>query len=253
MDELIIIDDGFNLNIKRAEEICDQLINRDYRIHLRFTNGLRADKLPPRLAWKLKKAGTYDIVLGIESGNQEVVNKIGKNLNLDKVRQSVRLLKKLDIHASGFFMVGLPYEDIHAMIDTKNFIKELDLDVALISRTIPFPETKLYDIVEKNGRFLDTFEQEAIFYSHKNAAYEMDHLPRELIELAFQDYYRTMYVNIKKIFKYIGNIRLKNWRVHLNFAITTILNLIKRDGTKPGELKKKIMQKLRTKSTLENK
>ncbi len=76
-DEIIVIDDAFNYDANRAEEICDNIIKLKLNVHLRFTNGLRADMLPPRLAWKLKQAGAYDIVLGIESGNQELVYRIG--------------------------------------------------------------------------------------------------------------------------------------------------------------------------------
>ncbi|NMC08387.1 MAG: B12-binding domain-containing radical SAM protein, partial [Candidatus Lokiarchaeota archaeon] len=51
-DEVIIIDDGFNFDIDRAERICDEITRLGFKIHLRFTNGLRADKITPRLAYK---------------------------------------------------------------------------------------------------------------------------------------------------------------------------------------------------------
>lgn len=250
-DEIIIIDDGFNLDIDRACTICDEIARLDFKVHLRFTNGLRADKLPPRLAWKLKNAGAYDIVLGIESGNQDVVNKIGKNLRLEDVRKSVRLLKRLGIFVSGFFMVGLPPETVRTMIDTKNLLKELDLDIALISRTIPFPGTKLYDIVKRNGKISETFEKDMFFYSHKNPAYELDGMPSELIELAFQDLYKTFYFNPSRVLKFLKRMRWTNWKVYLNFACITIINIFKKslEGT-PEEMKRQIISKLKEKKKI---
>jgi|SRR5271157_13821 len=245
-DEVIIIDDAFNVDIERAEQICDEIASLPFKINLRFTNGLRADKITPRLAWKLKNAGAYDIVLGIESGNQRVVNKIGKNLDLQAVRRAVIILKHLGILVSGFFMVGLPPETIKTMIDTKILLKELDLDMALISRVIPFPGTKLYEIVNRDGQISPTFERDMFFYSNKNPAFELPNMPSELIELAFQDLYRTFYFRFSRISKFLKAMRFKNWKTYLNFAIVTIMNIFKKtDRIGAKQLKSTIIQKLK--------
>jgi anaerobic magnesium-protoporphyrin IX monomethyl ester cyclase len=227
-DEIIFIDDGFNYEIERAERICDEITKIGFKIHLRFTNGLRADKITPRLAWKLKKAGAYDVVLGIESGNQQLVNKIGKNLDLGKVEHAVQLLKKNGLFTSGFFMVGLPGETIRSLIDTKQFAKKLDLDIALISRAIPFPGTRMYDIVKKNGKFSTDFEKSSIFYHERTPAFEMAGMPAWMIEIGFQDLYRNFYLNSARLKKIMKRFRLKNWRIYFNFLITTLLNVFSR-------------------------
>lgn len=246
VDEIIIIDDAFNVDIERAERICDEISSLPFKINLRFTNGLRADKITPRLARKLKNAGAYDIVLGIESGNQQVVNKIGKNLDLQAVRNAVRILKRFGIFVSGFFMVGLPPETVATMIDTKNLLKELDLDLALISRVIPFPGTKLYEIVKRDGKISSNFERDMFFYSHKNPAFELASMPSELIELAFQDLYKTFYFRFSRIVKFLRTMRLKNWKTYLNFAIVTLINIFKKDDKTPaGQLKNTIIKKMK--------
>ncbi|MEX2718986.1 MAG: radical SAM protein, partial [Candidatus Sigynarchaeota archaeon] len=227
-DEIIIIDDGFNYDVTRAEKICDAISNLGFKIHLRFTNGLRADKITPKLAWKLKQAGAYDIVIGIESGNQALVNKIGKNLDLSKVEASVKILKRLGIFTSGFFMVGMPGESIRSLLDTKQFVKRLDLDIALISRAIPFPGTRLYEIVKKRGRFSEAFERAPIFYHERTPAFEMDGMPSRLVELGFRDLYRSFYLSLTRIKKILKRFRLKNWRVYTNFFIITLLNIFSR-------------------------
>jgi len=225
-DEIIIIDDVFNCDISRAERICEEIMKLDFKIHLRFTNGLRADKISPRLAWKLKMAGAYDIVLGIESGNQALVNKIGKNLDLKKVEASVRLLKRLGIHTSGFFMVGLPGESISSLLDTKKLMKRLDLDMALISRVIPFPGTRLYEIVKKRGKLSSTFERSPIFYHERTPAFEIDGMPARVVEMGFQDLYRSFYFDLSRMKKILKRFRLKHWRLYLNFFLITLQNIL---------------------------
>jgi radical SAM superfamily enzyme YgiQ (UPF0313 family) len=227
-DEIIIIDDGFNYDIARAERICDEIMKLGFKIHLRFTNGLRADRITTRLAWKLKEAGAYDIVLGIESGNQALVNKIGKNLDLAKVESSVKLLKRLNIHTSGFFMVGLPGESIQTLLDTKRFAKRLDLDIALISKAIPFPGTRMYDIVKKRGKFSETFERSPLFYHEHTPAFEMEGMPARIVEIGFQDLYRSFYLNPDRIKKIIRRFRLKHWRLYINFLLVTLRNIFPR-------------------------
>jgi len=227
-DEIIIIDDGFNYDVARAEKICDEIVKLNFKIHLRFTNGLRADKITPRLAWKLKKSGAYDIVIGIESGNQALVYKIGKNLDLAKVEASIKLLKRLGIFTSGFFMVGMPGESVQSLLDTKQFVKRLDLDIALISRAISFSASRLYEIVKKRGRFSETFEHVPIFYHERAPAFEMEGMPARLVEFGFKDLYRSFYLNSNRIKKILKRFRLKNWRIYVNFLIITLINIFSR-------------------------
>ncbi|MBD3188481.1 radical SAM protein [Candidatus Bathyarchaeota archaeon] len=231
-DEIIIADDNFNHDIDRAEEICDGIMKLDFKIHLRFSNGIRADKLTPRLAWKLKQAGAYDIALGIESGNQQIVYKIGKNLDLDTVRRATSILKKLNIISRGFFMIGLPHENIHTLVDTKRFALELDLDIAHFYKVIPFTGTRMHDIIRKKGTLLDNFNAGKNYYSLNDAVFEFEGLPKELVELAREDIHRSFYFRWSKIIGLLGKLRLfKNFRWLLNALFRVILNAFKGTGT----------------------
>ena len=148
--EIFIIDDNFNHDITRAEKICDEMIARDFNFLIKFSNGIRADRITPRLGRKLKAAGTYFAALGIESGNQEIVNRIGKRLDLKKVVQAVKILKKNKISSGGFFILGHPHDSFKTMLQTLNFAKSLDLDYPHFFKSLPFPGTKMFDIIKEN-------------------------------------------------------------------------------------------------------
>lgn len=105
--ELAIYDDTFNTDLDRAEQILDMIIEEKLNIHIRTTNGIRADRITERFLQKMKQAGCNYIAYGIESGNQAVLNKIPKGITLDKVREAVKLTKKAGIPVSGFLMFGL--------------------------------------------------------------------------------------------------------------------------------------------------
>jgi radical SAM superfamily enzyme YgiQ (UPF0313 family) len=119
--QLDILDDNFTLDIERAEKILDMIIERDYGLAINMQNGLRADKLTPRLIMKMKKAGVYKVGIGIETGNRDVLLSIKKGLNLDSVGRSLRWFRQAGIVTIGFFMLGFPSDTPKTMKDTIDF------------------------------------------------------------------------------------------------------------------------------------
>jgi len=206
--EIFIIDDIFNNDVARAERILDEIIKNDLRFHIKFSNGIRADKLPERLVKKLKRAGTYTVMLGIESGNQRIVNSIGKGLNLEKVRIAARLLKKEGIITGGFFMLGHPQDSKTTMLETIAFAKRLDLDYPIFFKAVPFPGTKMHDMVLKKGKLVSINPQRvADKYTLKQAIFEMEGFTARDVETAFTLAYRLFYLRPRKIVQLIGQFR----------------------------------------------
>nr|MDO8117671.1 radical SAM protein [Candidatus Sigynarchaeota archaeon] len=175
---------------------------------IKFSNGIRADKLPERLVKKLKRAGTYTVMLGIESGNQGIVNSIGKGLNLEKVRIAARLLKKEGIITGGFFMLGHPQDSKTTMLETIAFAKRLDLDYPIFFKAVPFPGTKMHDMVLKKGKLVSINPQRvADKYTLKQAIFEMEGFTARDVETAFTLAYRLFYLRPRKIVQLIGQFR----------------------------------------------
>ncbi|MHA1891518.1 MAG: B12-binding domain-containing radical SAM protein [Promethearchaeota archaeon] len=252
MDEIIFTDDNFNYDIERAEHLCDEIIKLDFKISMAFYNGIRADKLTPRLAWKLLKAGAYDVALGIESGNQDIVYRIGKNLDLKKVVKARKILKKINFpFVRGFFIVGLPQDNIHTLVETKKFALDLDLDIAHFFKATPFPGTKMFEIIKKKGHFLVDINEKDTFYNFIVPTFEMDQLPNELTELAVQDMNRAYFFNLSRILRLLSKIKhVKNLKWYINAAWIIFSNMVSNteDKKKKQDQKRKIIRKI-----LENK
>lgn len=225
MNEIFIIDDNFNFDVDRAEKICDAIAGLDFKFHIKFTNGLRADKITPRLAWKLKRAGTYKVSLGIESANQDILNKIGKNLDLKSVRHAIFLLKKENITVNGFFMVGLPFETIHTFIQTKHFAIESGIDSAAFFKVVPFRGTKLYDEIQASGKFIQPDTEDANYISFQPPMFKMNHLPSELTQLAIKDFYLSFIYRKETIKQLLINFRPNFLRWYINFSLEVLANL----------------------------
>jgi radical SAM superfamily enzyme YgiQ (UPF0313 family) len=179
-------------------------------IFLRVSNGMRADRVTETFLKKMKEAGCIHIAYGVESGNQAVLDKIPKNITLDKIRAGIELTRKVGIPSiSGFFMLGLIGDNKKTMEDTINFAKSLDLDRVSISLTTPYPGTRLFEEIKKNGKFLFNFKNwedyhhtsGRIMFTHPDAAQP------KVVEHMYQKYYREFYFRPEYIIKQISKIR----------------------------------------------
>lgn len=147
-------DSNFTLDIKRAEEVCDEIIKRGFNIKWSLPNGLRADRLTDNLLMKMKEAGCIEITLAVEHGDQEFLsNVIKKNLDLKKVEKIVVDIRRAGIPVSGFFIVGIPPEDKTTVQKTIDMVKKLARlgMVPQVNVAMPLPGTEMYDDCLKKG------------------------------------------------------------------------------------------------------
>lgn len=149
--ELNFYDDSFNFDIERAEKIMDLIIRRNYKLYLRFSNGIRADKITKRLLLKMKKAGTDYIAYGVESGDPRILSQIPKGETLDQIRQAVRLTADLGIPVTGFFIFGLIGDTKESMQATIDFAKSLPFDRAIFNIATPYPGTRMWEMIKQKG------------------------------------------------------------------------------------------------------
>ena len=153
--ELIFYDHLFNYDLDRAEKILDLIIGRDYRLCLRFVNGLRADKVNERLMAKMRQAGASFVAFGIESGDPKILRLIPKGETLAQMTRAVRLAKKEGMLTAGFFMLGLLGDTVQTMRRTVHFATSLDLDGINLNIATPYPGTRMERIIkEQGGRIL---------------------------------------------------------------------------------------------------
>lgn len=163
-----IIDDNFTLDMNRAKEFCRMLIEEKIDLKWSCPNGLRADRLDDDLAGLMKAAGCEEVSLGIESGDEKVFNFINKGEKLEAVEKAVKILKKAGIKVDGFFIVGLPFENIKSIKKSVKFINRLGIDNVKWNMLVPYPQTFLWEWVMKNGKILKDFTQGQHFSREKS-------------------------------------------------------------------------------------
>lgn len=211
------VDDNFTLILDRVEKFCDLMIRKrlNKKMIWRCSNGIRADKVTPKLLEKMKEAGCYMVSIGIESGNEEILKKMKKNTDLDKIRQAVRWCREIGIETRGLFMFGNLGENAKTMQDTINFAKELDLDTATFHIAIPFPNTDYWKIIMKEGviypkSYRDYIAYGSVIFKHG----ELDE--KTLLEMQ-KKAYREFYFRPKIILRLLKDVKnLEKLKAYLN-------------------------------------
>jgi len=158
ISEFEIVDDNFTMNQTRAIEFCQALMS--YNLDLRWgcPNGLRADKISEKLARNMYSAGCRYVSIGIESGDEKVFNNINKGETLDDIVKAVKILMDNQIKVSGFFIVGLPYDNLVKTKKTIKFINNLQLNGGVKwNFLVPYPKTELWQWVRENAKILSDF------------------------------------------------------------------------------------------------
>jgi anaerobic magnesium-protoporphyrin IX monomethyl ester cyclase len=159
-----IMDDAFTINRGRVKELCLAIIEN--RLDITWSCLTRVDIISDEIIALMKKAGCTKVDIGIESGNQRVLDMIGKKIKLDQVRNAVSILNKNKMFWSGFFMFGFPTETEKEIRDTVNFMHELKPNWVSISIFTPYPGTALFDLSLRKAMITDPPDYS--LYSHQN-------------------------------------------------------------------------------------
>ena len=145
-------DENFFVDIKRAKDIINGIIERDLIIPWETTvraNYLRKGMIDEEFLKKLKKSGCYLLSFGAESGCPRILKKIKKEIMPEDVINSAKLCLKNNIIPQYSFMVGLPGEKRSDMMETLKLIDKLvklsdKIQILGPQAFRPYPGSKLY-------------------------------------------------------------------------------------------------------------
>lgn len=143
-------DDTFNIGDARMNGLADEIIRRGLE-HIPWGAMCRADTIKKPTLENLRRAGLAAVKYGVESGNQEIINRSGKHLNLAVVREMIGFTKQLGIKTHLTFSFGLIGETRETMRETLAFALEMDPDTLQFSISTPFPGTEFYAYAESKG------------------------------------------------------------------------------------------------------
>lgn len=221
--EIGVLDDSANIQVNRLEQIADLLIEHNINhVPWIFVNGIRANLASVQLLDKLRQAGLKRVAFGVESGDPGVLLSIDKKIDHDTIRQAFKNAKSVGLETIGFFIIGLPGETEESMEKTIQFACEVDPLIANFSMMTPYPGTKVYEIVKRQGRLLLKDWEDYVFFDGK-ARYELEGMTAELVERKWKEAYRRFYLRPHRVVQTLARKDFwLNWQRTFKVAFKTI-------------------------------
>lgn len=194
--EWMFDDDTFTIDRARAVEIARGM----KKLKLTWSCNARAN-LDYETLRQLRDNGLRLLLVGFESGNQEILNRMKKGLRLETARNFMRNCRKLGIRVHGTFMIGLPIETQETIDETIRFAEELDPFSIQVSIAAPYPGTELYRQATENG-WMDSSVLVSL-NGVQTSTLRYPHLSPDAIEEAVERMYRRFYFRQKPILRFL--------------------------------------------------
>lgn len=137
-------DDTFTANRKLVNDICDYIIEKGYNKKLEIMVSSRVDTIHLPTLKKMRMASMRWICFGVESGNQEILNRMFKRISLEQIKKAYAASREAGLFIAGNFMIGHLGETWDTAMDTIRLACELDQEYASFAIAIPLPGTELY-------------------------------------------------------------------------------------------------------------
>jgi radical SAM superfamily enzyme YgiQ (UPF0313 family) len=143
IDTIAFMDDTFTLNKRFVKEFCSEIKKRDLKFWWGCTS--RVDTLDRDLLQTMKDAGCITIFIGVESADQQMLEKMNKNITVSKTENAFKLAREVGIRSIASCVIGMPEDTIKSMKQTIKFVKKLNPNYALYSLATPYPGTRFYN------------------------------------------------------------------------------------------------------------
>ena len=147
--EIRFFDDNFTLDKEFCENICKEM--RKLRLKIPWTCLTSVKYADFGLFKLMRESGCWQVLFGLESGDDGVLKKLGKGTTVEANRKAVLLARKAGLRVRADFLVGSPWETPSTLRKTVEFAKSLPLDFAHFNKFVPYPGTDIYRELVSQG------------------------------------------------------------------------------------------------------
>ncbi len=195
VEEVFFDDDTFTDNAPRAEEIARGL----GKLGITWSCNAKAN-VPYETLKVMKDNGLRLLLVGYETGNQQILFNIKKGMRTDMARRFTKDCRKLGIAIHGTFILGLPGETKETIEETIRFAQEINPNTIQVSLAAPYPGTYLYNQAKENGWLNEEDEQHMVNESGVQLSpISYPHLDHTEIYDSVETFYKRFYFRAGKI------------------------------------------------------
>jgi len=199
--EFFFDDDTFTDDLPRAEEIARRL----GKLGLNWSCNAKAN-VPRKTLEIMKDNGLRLLLVGYESGDDQILINIKKGVRLDIAREFSRNAKDLGIVIHGTFILGLPGETPQTIQKTIKFACDIEPETIQVSLAAPYPGTELYRQAQEQGWLQIQTGELVDTHGIQTAAMNYPGLQSTVIFSSVEEFYRKFYFRPRKMFSLFGGM-----------------------------------------------
>lgn len=120
---LMFVDDTFNIPVSRLKKFCEILLKNNYQF--KWISYLRCSNYDDEMFDLMEQSGCVGVILGIESGDQMILENMNKRVKVEDLKWTIQQLNKRNIPSGASLFIGFPGETEETVNNTIEFLKEV--------------------------------------------------------------------------------------------------------------------------------
>lgn len=196
--EFAFVDDTFLINKERIYELFELV--RSAGLSFPWTCMARINNVTYEFLKYLKEHGCWSIAFGIESGDEQVLKVIRKNITPERVRTVIDWCSGLGVETKGFFIIGHPTETLGTIDKTIDFALSLKLNAVVVTINTPIPGSQQYAEAHRYGT-LDTTDWSR--FNYWRPVFVPSGLTEEILLAKQEEFYLRFYMRPRIIGSYL--------------------------------------------------
>jgi len=200
--DIAFVDSLFMISEERVLGIVDEIVRRGLEVH--WTCTIRANIATESMLARMKAAGCWRVRIGVESGNQDVLDFIKKQVTKDQIREVARAAHRMGLHPKAFFMIGHPTETEATIQDSIDFAKALPVTDITVQINTPLPGAPQFESCEEYGELVSHSLED---YSFWQPVFVPHGLTQERMERLFRKFYLSFYLRPITVWRHLTMLR----------------------------------------------
>ena len=143
--------DTFTIDKIWVTEVCNNIKKSKINNKISWVANSRVRPLELETLTAMKSAGCWLVAFGFESGSDETLKKIKKGATVEDNLKAAQLTKKAGLKLYGFYLVGLPWENLNHLKATEEHIFKTQPDFLELHIAVPYYGTELFQITKDDG------------------------------------------------------------------------------------------------------
>ena len=191
------VDDLFLASKIRTLALCDLII--DNKLKMTWSCTARVDTVKPDVVKRMKQAGCWEISFGLETGSNELLQKMEKAARVEVSEQAVNWTADAGIRCKGLFMLGYPGETTETIQKTKEFVRSIPMTTMNLSKFTPYPGSPVYREIYGTNIKDDHWQK----MNGMNFLWSPEGMDMEELDKEYQNIIKSFYKQHRVMHKYV--------------------------------------------------